>query len=190
MSRSRTRRVAKWTGVVVCVATAWLILASHYVAVTVGYGPNAVLLEGGGTRMMRLPFVGDASPGWHWKIEPYEGPGRWWFLFTPRGLPGTAVVIPLWAPLLAIGIPTALLWRRDRRHPPGHCQRCGYDFTGLPEPRCPGCATLRGRLIPTLCSLRCSPLPPRCAHSVYRGKRWFCPPPAPEIGSHSIIGVS
>lgn len=25
------------------------------------------------------------------------------------------------------------------RFPPGHCQKCGYDLRGLPEPRCPEC---------------------------------------------------
>ncbi len=33
-----------------------------------------------------------------------------------------------------------LLWLgRGRASPPGHCQRCGYDLTGLTEPRCPEC---------------------------------------------------
>lgn len=28
-----------------------------------------------------------------------------------------------------------------RRHPPGHCAKCGYNLLGLIEPRCPECAT-------------------------------------------------
>ena len=38
--------------------------------------------------------------------------------------------IPIWLPFLIVAIPTAILWRRDRGLPPGHCQRCGYDLTG------------------------------------------------------------
>lgn len=47
--------------------------------------------------------------------------------------------IPPWALVLPVAIPTAWCWRRDRRHPPGHCAECGYDLTGLTEPRCPEC---------------------------------------------------
>jgi hypothetical protein len=40
---------------------------------------------------------------------------------------------------------TALFWRFDRiiaREPRGtYCTRCGYDLTGLTEPRCPECGT-------------------------------------------------
>ena len=28
-----------------------------------------------------------------------------------------------------------------RRGPTGHCEQCGYDLRGLPEPRCPECGT-------------------------------------------------
>jgi predicted Zn-ribbon and HTH transcriptional regulator len=37
-------------------------------------------------------------------------------------------------------IPTAILFRRDRRRfPPSHCQRCGYDLTGNMSGVCPEC---------------------------------------------------
>jgi hypothetical protein len=46
------------------------------------------------------------------------------------GLVGTAVVIPLWLPLIPIAVPTAILTWHDRCIPPGHCQQCGYNLTG------------------------------------------------------------
>jgi predicted amidophosphoribosyltransferase len=48
-------------------------------------------------------------------------------------------VVPLWIPMLLVAIPTAWLWRRDRRHSPGCCPRCGYDLSGTPSGICPEC---------------------------------------------------
>jgi len=52
---------------------------------------------------------------------------------------------PLWPALLvlfaAIGVPTAILSWRDRRLPPGHCRKCGYNLTGNVSGRCPECGT-------------------------------------------------
>ena len=47
--------------------------------------------------------------------------------------------IPLYVFFLATAIPTIILWRRDRRHPPGYCQKCGYDLTGNVSGVCPEC---------------------------------------------------
>jgi len=49
--------------------------------------------------------------------------------------------IPLYILLLAAGIPTFVLFYRDRRHPPGHCQKCGYNLTGNESGVCPECGT-------------------------------------------------
>ena len=47
--------------------------------------------------------------------------------------------LPLWILFVVVTVPTFILWRRDRRHPRGHCQRCGYDLTGNVSGRCPEC---------------------------------------------------
>jgi hypothetical protein len=52
-----------------------------------------------------------------------------------------AVWIPFWIPSVIIGVPAAFLWYRDRRIPPGRCQRCGYNLTGNVSGRCPECGT-------------------------------------------------
>ena len=42
---------------------------------------------------------------------------------------------------LLFAIPTVILWHRDRRPPPGHCQNCAYDLTGNISGVCPECGT-------------------------------------------------
>ena len=50
-------------------------------------------------------------------------------------------VMPFWCLLVLTAIPTALLWDRDRRKPPGNCQQCGYDLAGNESGVCPECGT-------------------------------------------------
>ena len=57
------------------------------------------------------------------------------------GEPYQVLVIPLGIPALVIAGPTLFFWRRSRRPPAGYCRKCGYNLTGLPEPRCPECGT-------------------------------------------------
>ncbi|GJM25948.1 MAG: hypothetical protein DHS20C16_23630 [Phycisphaerae bacterium] len=52
--------------------------------------------------------------------------------------------MPLWFPVLVFGAyPFAVLvvapFRRHRRRKRNECIHCGYNLTGLPEPRCPEC---------------------------------------------------
>lgn len=57
-----------------------------------------------------------------------------------RGALSFPASLPIWIAIL-VTVPTAVLFRFDRRMPPGHCQRCGYNLQGLTEPRCPECGT-------------------------------------------------
>jgi len=55
---------------------------------------------------------------------------------------GGLVVVPLWMSLGLVGVPTVVLWWRDRRRiPPGHCRKCGYNLTGNVSGVCPECGT-------------------------------------------------
>ncbi|HNQ23832.1 MAG TPA: hypothetical protein PKK06_12120 [Phycisphaerae bacterium] len=52
--------------------------------------------------------------------------------------------VPFWALFVVLMVqPTVVFfrgpWRRRRRRRHGQCIRCGYNLTGLTEPRCPEC---------------------------------------------------
>lgn len=49
------------------------------------------------------------------------------------------VTLPLWLPLLLVGVIAFAAWRRSRGHAPGCCRMCGYDLTGNISGVCPEC---------------------------------------------------
>jgi hypothetical protein len=92
--------------------------------------------------MSRLPVR-----GWAFKAAPLAGSPR--IEITPRfqhasaPIPGWAVQLPLWIPLLVTGLPAGWLWWRHLRMAPYQCAACGYDLRGAVGEVCPECGTKR-----------------------------------------------
>jgi hypothetical protein len=144
-TRSRFRRIAKWTGTSMLAAilalymlnTGWLVESNtRQLAVFGSYG-------GIESTWALTNSVGHwRSPGMRLMPNWPGVAGCWRYSALPRysTTPCFATLsIPLWLPLALVGTPTAWLWLRDRRSKPGHCQRCGYDLTGNISHVCPEC---------------------------------------------------
>ena len=55
-----------------------------------------------------------------------------------------SLTLPFWLLFTLAAIPTAILWRRDRRTVnPGHCLTCGYDLRASKK-TCPECGAAIG----------------------------------------------
>ena len=92
-----------------------------------GYPPGWRVYRDARSMRQRLRF-------WAWlpAVERYPSGRRASFL----------VWVPIWMPLVLVALPTAFLWRLDRRRiPPGHCLKCGYNLTGNVSGVCPECGT-------------------------------------------------
>ena len=132
-------RALKWVGFLVCcliivawgASHRWTVRYDHYSASRTW---TCIRLSMGDIEIHRYSDYrrGRFAPPVGLSIERAGGIGGIWSWFVP---------VPLWWLLFVATIPTTLLWYRDRRYPPGHCQQCGYNLTGLPEPRCPECGT-------------------------------------------------
>ena len=82
------------------------------------------------------------------------------------------VRVPLWMPVVALALPTGLLWWRDRRYPKGHCQTCGYDLTGNTSGVCPECGAQIVRPVSESSGYRYCP---RCGYSCRGAATDRCP---------------
>ena len=129
----------KWVGVVACVllvcgwiGTSWSTFGYQTSTVSIG-------LWGGCFETSVYP-AGLPTQGWFASGHPYEA---YWLtrFFHGRllGVQTTHLFVPLWIPLVVVGFVSIALWRHDRRRPPGHCQKCGYDLTGNTSGACPEC---------------------------------------------------
>ena len=145
--RSRLRRFGKWAGLVVClVLAAAYPLASYQIRWTSESRLHSLYINGAsiyylGFRPGVALFAGPKGGGW--LVRRVAWGIHWWpplSVFATGGIRDAR--LRLWFPLLLVAIPTALLWWRDRRPPPGHCQACGYDLTGNVSGVCPECGEL------------------------------------------------
>jgi len=142
--RSRTRRVLKWAGVLVCVAT-----LSAY-----GVGPFFAVDE---SHLWWIDLHdGNVDVGFNrarmWGHYYWFPLGKGYFqvggkqISLPNLEYGSLVswnaYLPLWLLLLVAAVATFILFWLDRRRiPPGHCQTCAYNLTGNVSGRCPECGT-------------------------------------------------
>ena len=141
--RSRLLRFAKWGGGVLCALTLAVYIGSSrwMVARYLQSGAGANVENGRLSVFWWNPYR-DGIPSYRWLFGRAQGSFFW--RFSVVAMPGWyQIYVPLWAPLLALAVPTAFIWWLDRRIPPGHCP-CGYDLTGNVSGKCPECGAGTG----------------------------------------------
>ena len=143
LARSKVRRVMKWVGLSAC-----LILALMWIFTWGRWGPGYRFGSGlhvgiGNGKVGSFTRIDDYKFGYCFScfINPNDDMVVMTGPYSERG--GRAVAVSLLKLSFLIAIPTYILWRRDRRHPPGHCQGCGYDLTGNESGMCPECGEAR-----------------------------------------------
>ena len=158
--RSRIRRILKWMGLGACglvLAAAWWSSRDDRVPLVYFSPPVTVTIFESRVSVWLYPFPRKhVSPqGWHYGHNFKDGNelSRYGFdspniAHMPFRSGGHVLLrsfwtwyirVPFWLILILVGIPTAYMWRRERRVLKGHCQTCGYNLTGNVSGRCPEC---------------------------------------------------
>ena len=146
--RSRVRRIAKWTGVVVCggIGVAWgvsLLWPCCYGYQWRSGSSTALFLQDGRIGVARVDSSVSFPSGFTLanSLTINRGWRLAWIAPISRRTWATVVHGPLWPLLFSIALPTTYLFYRDRRPPLGQCKRCRYDLTGNVSEVCPECGT-------------------------------------------------
>lgn len=138
------RRIAKWTGTILCAVISALWISSTLRDIEPNWLQAVTFHDGCIEFTFRqrqlLPSQREADqviPDLHFHRGDHG-------LHLPQldaACPdGWDFYLPLWLPLLALIIPTAALWRSDRRAPPpGHCPHCTYNLYASTTGICPEC---------------------------------------------------
>jgi hypothetical protein len=83
------------------------------------------------------------AAGWNASVERTFGdPVVEWlpqFMSQSPPVPGWALRLPLWIPIVILGGAAGWLWWRHLGRSPHQCATCGYDLSGLDAARCPEC---------------------------------------------------
>lgn len=143
----RRLRIFKWAGLAAClVLTATLVWTLFYTVSVyqpgwggaIGFGAVGVATTNAQIHPQQMFSIDRRFDG-----DPMDL--YWWVEVTKYDFGGWGLMVPLWIPFVLTAIPTVVAWRRDRRPPPGHCQKCGYDLTGNESGVCPECGSECGR---------------------------------------------
>jgi hypothetical protein len=136
---SRFRRIAKWTGLVVCVLIVALWAVSLHWGLCYYVSGGCVLVYGSGFGCVYGDFHLLAG-----RLELRSVIAGESFVFVLPDVfeySSQVLALPLWIPLLAVAVSTFILWRRDRPIPPNHCRKRGYDLRAVHGARCPESGT-------------------------------------------------
>jgi hypothetical protein len=133
--RRRLRWWLKWIGTFLC----WVLVVAWVCSLRWWFGYSC------GTQDPTI-FVAHGTAGFDDPSVVFQR--GWYAIKTPRGVEvvwrprsdlRSYAIVPLWCPFVLIAGITAFLWWRDRRLPPGHCRKCGYNLTGNVSGVCPEC---------------------------------------------------
>ncbi len=142
---SRIRKTIKWGGAAVTVLLVVVWIGSAWAGLSVRRGERFARIEGGGFVFERIGSVQPVN-GVFWLPAAAIGPFRVmpeWEDWPTNGSISQSrpamllwrVFVPLWMPVLAVFVPTFVLWRFDaravRRERLGRCPKGNYDRAGL-----------------------------------------------------------
>ena len=154
MTRSvwRKRRTLKWVGLLLCLMMLglWVISVLYGVFYVPPKSRWGIGIESG---MISSVFTYGGSQGWNYSPKysslktyattmPWTVFAHYWLgLRLPGKTADGLVYVPFWLLVVATGLPTAILWWRDRRPKAGFCKVCKYDLMGNVSGACPECGT-------------------------------------------------
>ena len=138
----------KWAGLLGCslLVVTWAV--THGGGVFFRVWPNHLAISAGGVRYLRYTISPNRGPEFYWMDDPLNNMSvvpsfQLSKIFLADGRqagPDWQFDMPFWCLLLLAGVPTYILWRRDRV-PEGYCKTCYYDLTGNESGVCPECGT-------------------------------------------------
>lgn len=149
--RGRFRQTCKWlaTAIASLILVAWPLSRWWLVSLALPNQRSVSIMSGclfAGTDPAPVDGEPSVPSGLYFQENLMGELGMFWNFRHVKSRLKEFIVVPLWAPLLVVLLPAAIMWRGDlivrRRRRAGLCASCGYDRRGLvgttPCPEC-GC---------------------------------------------------